>query len=96
MLQLAHQFLPPQGPSDDEDDPTRDTSAGFLTDGEDLDYRVEVWDAHGEGCEQVVAVSVSASIGFAAYYAAIREYPARTIALRHKGRIVSRWVGPAH
>jgi hypothetical protein len=61
---------------------------------EDLPYRVELWDEHKRAVEQVLAVTVNASIGYAAYYAATREHPARYITLRHKGGIVSRWNGP--
>ena len=41
-----------------------------------------------------VAVTASGSIGYAAYYAATREYPDRYVTLRHKSSIVSRWNGP--
>jgi hypothetical protein len=44
----------------------------------------------------VVAVTASASIGYAAYYAATREYPDRHITLRHKNSVVARWSGPQH
>ena len=63
---------------------------------EDLPYRVELWDEGKSQVEQVLAVTVNASIGYAAYYAATREHPTRYITLRHKGGIVSRWNGPAH
>jgi hypothetical protein len=61
---------------------------------EDLPYKVELWDAAGKSVDQVLAVTASASIGYAAYYAATREYPDRYITLRHKSSIVSRWNGP--
>ena len=61
---------------------------------EDLPYKVELWDAAGKSVDQVLAVTASASIGYAAYYAATREYPDRYITLRHKNSIVSRWNGP--
>lgn len=63
---------------------------------EDLPYRVELWDEAKAAVEQVVAVTSNGSIGYAAYYAATREYPDRYITLRHKNRIVSRWNGPTH
>ena len=63
---------------------------------EDLPYRVELWNDSKSDVEVVPAVTVSASIGFAAYFAATREYPDRYIALRHKAGFVSRWNGPAH
>lgn len=63
---------------------------------EDLPYRVELWNDSKTDIEVVLAVTASASIGFAAYFAATREYPNRYVALRHKGRFVSRWNGPTH
>jgi len=46
--------------------------------------------------EQIVAVTANASIGYAAYYAATREFPDRHITLRHKNSVVARWSGPKH
>jgi hypothetical protein len=63
---------------------------------EDLPYKVELWDEAKRGVEQVLAVTVSGSIGYAAYYAAAREYPQRYVTLRHKNRIVSRSNPPEH
>jgi hypothetical protein len=62
--------------------------------GEDLPYKVELWDPTKTRVEQVLAVTANGSIGYAAYYAATREYPDRYITLRHKSGIVSRWNGP--
>jgi hypothetical protein len=61
---------------------------------DELPYRVELWDEKHQGVEQVLAVSANGSIGYAAYYAATREYPGRYITLRHKNSILSRWNGP--
>lgn len=63
---------------------------------EDLPYRVELWDDARSTVEQVLAVTANAGIGYAAYYAATREYPERYITLRHKNAVVSRWNGPGH
>lgn len=63
---------------------------------EDLPFRVELWDETKSSVEQVLAVTSNGSIGYAAYYAATREHPARYVTLRHKNRIISRWNGPAH
>jgi hypothetical protein len=63
---------------------------------EDLPYKVELWDAAKQSVEQTLAITASASIGFAAYHAATREYPDRYITLRHKNSIVSRWNSPSH
>ena len=46
--------------------------------------------------EQVLAVTSRSSIGYAAYYAATREYPDRLVTLRHKNRTVVRSSGPGH
>src|SRR5690349_10178649 len=63
---------------------------------EDLPYKVEIWNEAGAAVEQVVAVTANASIGYAAYYAATREFPDRHITLRHKNSVVARWRGPKH
>ena len=63
---------------------------------EDLPYKVEIWDEAKEAVEQIVAVTASAAIGYAAYYAATKEFPLRYITLRFKNRVVTRWNGPAH
>jgi hypothetical protein len=62
--------------------------------GEDFPYKVEVWDVSKRVVEQVLAVTVSSSIGYAAYYAATREHPSRYVTLRHRGAILIRWNGP--
>jgi hypothetical protein len=61
---------------------------------EDLPYKVELWDMDKKSVEQVLAVTASGSIGYAAYYAAAREYPDRYVTLRHKNGIVARSNGP--
>jgi hypothetical protein len=63
---------------------------------EDLPYKVELWDEGKASVEQVLAVTANGSIGYAAYYAATREFPDRYVTLRHKNSIVSRWNGPEH
>jgi hypothetical protein len=63
---------------------------------EDLPYRVEIWNEAKSSVESILAITVSASIGYAAYYAATREFPDRYITLRHKDNIINRWNGPAH
>jgi hypothetical protein len=79
------------------DDPSNGQAAGGLPGipapdpSEDLPYRVELWQQDRQGVEIVLAVTASASIGYAAFYAASREYPERLVSLRHKGRFVSRW-----
>jgi hypothetical protein len=41
-------------------------------------------------------VTASAGIGYAAFYAAAKEFPLRYITLRFKNRVVTRWNGPTH
>ena len=74
----------------------RRRSARHSVDREDLPYKVEIWNESGAAVEQIVAVTANASIGYAAYYAATREYPDRHITLRHKNSVVARWSGPPH
>lgn len=85
-------------PSGDREDgvPRGVPSRPIPADREDLPYKVEIWNESGASVEQVVAVTANASIGYAAYYAATREYPDRHITLRHKNSVVARWSGPKH
>ncbi len=82
---------------DDPDDSRREpVQFGRVPDREDLPYKVELWDEPKQSVEQVLAVTASGSIGYAAFYAATREYPHRYITLRHKNNIVSRWNAAGH
>ena len=58
---------------------------------EDLPYKVEVWDANAAAPEHLVAIAVSPSHAFAAYYAAAREYFGREITITHKGQVLAHW-----
>jgi hypothetical protein len=95
--QLATFEARPIGSADDRDDgdPHQPGSAAPAA-REDLPYRVELWDAAKVSVETVLAVTASASIGYAAYYAATQEFPHRYITLRHKNSVLSRWNGPSH
>lgn len=57
---------------------------------EDLDYRIEIWDAQGTTIERVLAITAGGTLGYAAYYAALREYPRRIITLRYRHQVLSR------
>src|ERR1700761_2303039 len=86
-------------PSDDAEDPVPPKISRFdqpTAPREDLPYKVELWDETKASVEQVLAVTANGSIGFAAYYAATREYPQRYVTLRHKNSIVSRSNPPEH
>ncbi len=86
------------GPADDAEGglPRSAPSRPMPADREDLPYKIEIWNETGASVEQVVAVTANASIGYAAYYAATREYPDRHITLRHKNSVVARWSGARH
>ena len=81
-----------------DDDPTRRVprSDRPTASREDLPYKVELWDESRTSVELVLAVTANGSIGYAAYYAAAREYPDRYVTLRHKNNIVSRSNPPQH
>ena len=84
-------------PGDREDGiPRGAPSRPVPSDRDDLPYKVEIWNEAGASVEQLVAVTANASIGYAAYYAATREFPDRHITLRHKSSVVARWSGPKH
>ena len=85
-------------PASDPEDESESESSGIPdpTEREDLPYKVEMWDLAKNTVEQVLAVTASGSIGYAAFYGATREFPHRYITLRYKNRIVSRWNGPQH
>jgi hypothetical protein len=77
-------------------DPGEPASGPGKAERDDLPYRVEMWDETRNSVEQVLAVTANSSIGFAAFYAATREFPDRYITLRHNNSIVSRWNAPRH
>jgi hypothetical protein len=60
---------------------------------EDLSYKIELWDTAKLHVEQILALTANGSIGYAAYFAATREFPERHITLRHNGKILSSWNG---
>ena len=91
---LTYRFVP--------DDPSNDSTRRAArsdqptANHEELPYKVELWDQNRLSVEQVLAVTANGSIGYAAYYAAAREYPERYVTLRHKNNIVSRSNPPQH
>ena len=97
VMTWAGGTLRPGPPSDREDGLPRSVPSQPLpSEREDLPYKVEIWNETGASVEQIVAVTANASIGYAAYYAATREFPDRHITLRHKSSVVARWSGPKH
>jgi len=92
LVTVSYRFASGDDAEDEAARPTRfDRGAAGR---EDLPYRVELWNDAKTSVEQVLAVTVNGSIGYAAFYAATREHPDRYITLRHKTSIVSRWNGP--
>jgi len=74
------------------DDGVHGRAPGLLPAGaEDLPYKVEVWSDDRAMVEQTVAMTANASIGYAAYYEATKEFPDHYVTLRHKSRVVARW-----
>jgi hypothetical protein len=55
----------------------------------DLPYVVELWDETQTTVAGVLAGAADATLGFAAFYAALREYPARYITLRQAGNLIT-------
>jgi len=84
------------GAGEPEDDRSKPLPFGRRPAERALPYQVELWDETRTFVEQVLAVTAHGSIGYAAYYAATREYPNRYITLRHNDSVVSRWNGPGH
>ncbi len=76
--------------SDPEDGPAKPARFARTAGREDLPYIVELWDDEKKTIEQVLAVTTHGSIGYAAYFAAIREYPDRYVTLRHRDRTIAK------
>jgi hypothetical protein len=91
---LRYRFVPDDVPGDPARKAPRSDQAPARR--EDLPYKVELWDVSRSSVEQVLAVTANGSIGYAAYYAAAREYPDRYVTLRHKNSIISRSNPPQH
>jgi hypothetical protein len=91
----AHQLLPSDSPQDGGPGPGIPFSP-TPSRREDLPYHVELWDEGKKAVEMVLAATASASIGYAAYFAATKEFPQRFVTLRHKNSIISRSNGPTH
>ena len=79
-----------QGTDDPDSDPQEGAARGTAP-RDDLPYKVELWDEDRTSVELVLAVTAHSSIGYAAYHAAMREYPDRYLTLSHRNRVLSRW-----
>jgi hypothetical protein len=89
------QFLPARSDRPRSGGSRKDGAPG-PKEGEDLPYKVELWNESRTAVEQVLAITANASIGYSAFYAAARDHFDRYVTLRHKHTIVNRWNGPAH
>ena len=91
---LIQRCLPSGGPGDDDaPEGAPDLFAGHV---EDLPFRVEIWDPTDSYVEQVIAIAANATIGYAAYYAAVREDLGRHITLSRNGEVLIRWSQASH
>ena len=61
-----------------------------------LPYRVELWDTSESAVEAVVAMAQNRTVGFAAYFAAAKQFPRRLIVLRDQFGELSRWDPRTH
>jgi hypothetical protein len=59
--------------------------------GQEFPYSVEIWNYSGAFVQQTLAMTISKSIGFAAYYAALELFPEGLIMLRHKDGVLATW-----
>src|SRR5687768_6463193 len=74
-LACPYKLSPGDAPDNGPREPDRFGSATGPR--EDLPYKIELWEEGKKRVEQVLAVTANGSIGYAAYYAATREYPDR-------------------
>lgn len=95
MVIRAFYRLSAAGDRDDGPDASKYPSAGASR-LRDFPYRVELWDPAKATVELVLAMTVSGAIGYAAYHAAIVEFPDRYVVLRHDDVVLSRWNAPTH
>lgn len=93
VIRYPFSLGPGNEPEDEASKPARSDRSS--AEREDLPYKVELWDEARKSVEQVLAVTANGSIGYAAYYAATREFANRYVTLRHKNRIISRWNAPS-
>jgi hypothetical protein len=84
-------------PSDNpQDEPAGRASAPVPREQDEFPYRVEVWNYTGSYVEQTLAITISRSIAFAAYYAAMQGLSDGLITLRHKGAVLAHWNARKH
>jgi hypothetical protein len=88
-------LVPSDPPFEDADEPDHFGGRHHAA-GDELPYKVELWDRDKKHVEIVLAVSVNPTIGYAAFYAATREFVDRYVTLRHKKSVVTSWNPPAH
>lgn len=63
---------------------------------ERLPYQVELWNAGRGEVETVLAMATTSGIAYAAFHAAIVDYPDRYITLRIDGRTITSANAPAN
>jgi hypothetical protein len=89
-----HRFNAGDDPADRTRSPVGFGAAPISDD--DLSFLIEVWDDRFEAVDSLVAVAATPATAYAAFYAAVREYPGREITLRREGHVMCRWTRSAH
>ena len=92
QISFGVHFLPAGNGGDEQFKSESSDSSEAVSD--ELPYVVEIWESWSGRVECLVAVTADSTIGFAAYYAAAKEYPELYITLRHKDRVLARWNPP--
>jgi hypothetical protein len=83
--------------SDDFEGEQRErASPPILTEEDEFPYRVEIRNITGAFVQQTLAITISKSVGFAAYYAALEHFADGLIIFRHKSVILARWNARKH
>jgi hypothetical protein len=57
----------------------------------ELLFRVELWDDSGSRPEMLLATARTMMVAYAAYFAAVSDFPRRIITLRCERLILARW-----
>jgi hypothetical protein len=91
MRAIALNLLPSNRDDDGVFRPLGPSPAGAPR--EDLVYTVEVRGVHIRPIDTVVAQAATVGTAWAAYYAAMREYPGAVVTIRHHGAILASTAG---
>lgn len=87
--------LAPVG-DDGEGSTTEKAGLSPATGDDELPFRIEVWNQEKSAVDLVLAVALHASVGYAAFLEAAREFPDRYVTMRLEGKILMRFNGAVH